>query len=594
MQLYHSEWTFVTYVNLSYFAVETEHLERTVLKVQQFCDKIHEEFSLPIPSSYCDQTTPQLFSLLEEVREYSTKWFLNKEISSGSRYENEFRPLRKRALQRKKRGFLGTIAKSVFGTLSETEGAFYMEQINALKADNVEHMFITEKQTTLFQDSLRVLNNTMQSQNFQNAVLQKYFDDLSVMLKNETTEITMDHVSNMLMGKLGELVQYTSLLMISLREKQRYFFEAITSKSKSFQMIPPRKFMSELERVSLLVARQGLVLPMPLTGENLSKFYQITTTEGRIVDNNLVVRFSIPLVESKKFTLFKATSAPYRSETNDTFTYIVPRNEYIALDSFQDTFITFTLDQLRNCHRITAQHLVCKQTFPIMTAANNLECEINMIRRRTNSSSDCDIRTAKLTEELWVQLQQPNTYLYTIPKSQAVVVLCPNSRTSIFLEGSGIISVAQRCRIKTDRVEIVAFQTIESKIFRNFATSTKNNVSVPDEINKAKGVKGLNVPDIKLHNVTNGLDSSQVQLMGDELDKLKTQNAIDKASAVSLLNKVMDSGNGVGRGILALFVVGAAIAIVFTCLKYSVVKGGHLLIFIILVALSVAGILNFL
>lgn len=117
MQLYHSEWTFVTYVNLSYFAVETEHLERTVLKVQQFCDKIHEEFSLPIPSSYCDQTTPQLFSLLEEVREYSTKWFLNKEISSGSRYENEFRPLRKRALQRKKRGFLGTIAKSVFGTL---------------------------------------------------------------------------------------------------------------------------------------------------------------------------------------------------------------------------------------------------------------------------------------------------------------------------------------------------------------------------------------------------------------------------------------------------------------------------------------------
>lgn len=593
VQLYHSEWTFVTYVNLSYFTVESEHFERTVLKIQNFCDKIREEFPLPIPSSYCDQTTPQLFNLLEEVREYSTKWFTNNEFSSESRYENEFRPLRKRSLKRKKRGFLGTIAKSVFGTLSETEGAFYMDQINALKSENVEHMLITEKQTSLFQESLKVLNSTMQSQNIQNAVLQNYFDDLSVVLKNQTVEAATDHVSSILTAKLSELMQYTSFLMIGFREKQRYFFEAITTKSRSFQMIPPRMFLSELQRVSLLVARQGLMLPMPLTGENLSKFYQLTTTEGRIVDNNLVVRFSIPLVESKKFILFKATSAPYRNETNDTFKYIVPRHEYIAVDSFQDTFVTLTLDELRHCHRINGQHLVCKQTFPIMTATNNLGCEINLLRK-TNSSSDCDVRTANLTEELWVQLQQPNTYLYTLPKSQPVVVLCSNSRTSIFLEGTGVISVAQKCRIKTERVEIVAFQTIESKIFRNFGASSKNNVSVSDEMNKAKGVKSLTVPDIQLQNVTNGLDPNQVSQMNGDLNDLKMQNAIDKASAVNLLNKVMDDSNGIGRALLALAVVGAAIAIVFTCLKYSVVKGGHLLIFVILVALSVATILNFL
>lgn len=588
IQLYATEWTFVTYVNLSYFASETEYLEYTVNKIQKFCDRIKEEFSLITPNSYCDHTLPQLHTLLDEIREYSAKWFMNQKFDGDRRYENEFRGGRRR----KKRGFLGAITKQLFGTLSEDEGTFYMEQINALKSENFQHLLFAEKQTTLFQESLKVLNNTMQSQNIQSAALQKQFDDLSFVLKNATVEATMVHISGVLVGKLSELMQYTSYLIMGVREKQRYFFEAITSKSKSFQLIPPRLFMSELERVSLLVARHGLLLPMPLNGGNLAKFYQITTTEGRIVDNNLVVRFSIPLVENNKFTLYKATSAPHRNTTNETFSFIVPHNEYIGVDSFKEKFVTLTLDELKNCHRITNEHLVCKQSFAIMTANNHLGCEINLLRN-TSMSGSCDYRTANLTEELWVQLQQPNTYLYTLPQPLTVVVICSHSRTSVLLQGTGIISVAHRCRIKTERVEIVAFQSIESKMFRKFADTHKFNVNASSEIVKAKGIKSIRIPNLRMPNALHNGDPEKVAQISDDLGNLQIQNAIDKASAMNIINAVMNSGDSIGRVFLALAIIAIAIAIVYTCIRYSLIKGGNIIIFAILVTVATATVLYF-
>lgn len=588
LQVYHSEWAFVTYVNLSYFTVETDYLESTVGKIQEFCNKIKSEFTLPMPSSTCDHVIPQLHSLLDEIKEYSTKWFINRDYNAEQRYENEFRGFRRR--RRKKRGFLGTITKTMFGTLTEDEGTFYMEQINALKSRNLQQLELSKKQTTIFQESLKVLNNTMQSQSIQSEAVNKYLSDLGVVLRNVTIEANTAQVSNVLFNKLSELVQYASLLLISLREKQRYFFEAITTKSKSFQLISPRMFLNELEHVSLAVARQGLLLPIPLSGENLLKFYQLTTTEGRIVDNNLVVRFSIPLIENKKYTLFKVTSAPQRTDLiNGTFKFIVPRNEFIAFDSFEEKFATLTVDEVKNCHRIHSKHLVCKQTFPIMAANDNSGCEINLLRNG-NMSSSCDIRTANFTDELWVQLQHPNTYLYTIPKALSVTILCSHSRTTLLLQDTGIISIAHRCRIKTDRVEIVAFQSIESKIFRNFGASSKINVNITAEIIKAKQMKSLNIPNFNGSNVPIS-DFKKLSQINDNLNELQVQNAIEKASAMNVLNAVMNQSGSIVQILLALAVIIIAIAIVYTCIRYSLVRGGNILIFVILVALATTGVL---
>ncbi|XP_055308643.1 uncharacterized protein LOC129572658 [Sitodiplosis mosellana] len=575
LQVYHSEWAFVTYINLSYFATESEHLEQTVNTIQTLCDSIKAEFSLPTPAAYCDHTMPQLYNLLDESKEFDIKWLINHETES--KHQNLLYNTRSR---RKRRGFIGTISKQLFSSLSEDDAAYYRSQINALKTENVEHISFGKNQTTLFQETLTVLNNTMQSQMVQHAALQNQFNDIERILNNVT-------ISTTLTDKLTELMQYTTFVISSFWKKQQYFFDTITTKSRNFQLIPPKTFMNELERVHQTVKSQGLHLPLTLTPENLSKFYQMASTEGRIIDNHLVLRFSIPLVEPRNFVLYKVISVPRRNENNatnendETFSYVVSRNEYIALDAANEQFVTLSLDDVRNCHRIDGKNLICKQTFPIMAINNNLACEINLLRN-TNNTSTCDFRPIKLTDEVWVKLQKPNTYLYTLPVVQTVAIVCPNSRTKLQLQDTGIIQLSPKCRIKTERVEIVAFQTIEMRKSHRFTPSAKFNASVLDEIAKAKNVKSLIDTQLPAHISKD--DLNRLTQIRDNVDVLQLQSVIHKASAISALN---DIGNGNNINPILLLIIGVAaiiivIAAIIFCFKYCAVPGCNVFMILLL------------
>lgn len=114
---------------------------------------------------------------------------------------------------------------------------------------------------------------------------------------------------------------------------------------------------------------------------------------------------------------------PFRINKN-LFSYIVPHHEYIALDTFFEKYVAITNDEISNCFHVNSSNIICKQTFPILSAYHTQTCEINLLRS-LNISSECDIRVANLTAELWIKLRKPNTYIYSFPSSQMLQVDCP-------------------------------------------------------------------------------------------------------------------------------------------------------------------------
>lgn len=573
MRVYHSEWAFVTYVDLTYFKLEANHLERTIHRIQRLCDSI-KELELPTPSSYCNDTMPQLHNLLKEIKEYNIDWFFNSENDPQPFEANEINKVRR------KRGFLSSISKRIFFPMSEDDAAFFKNQINVLKHQNVEYMSLIRNHTTLFQDTLKVLNNTMSSQMAQHTVLQQQFDDVEFVLNNSTA-------SSVLSSKLSALMQYTTFLIISLSYKQRYCYEAVTIKSKSLQLIAPAMFMNELRRVSELIEPQGLELPLPLTAANLPNFYKLTTSEGAIVDNQLVLRFSLPLVQARQFTLYKVISVPNHNKANNTFSVIMPRTDYIALDAINDQFVTLTGDELKTCHQ-TETSFVCKQTFAIISANNSYGCEINILRQ-TNVTSGCDIDSNNVSEERWMKLQKPNTYLYTLPKEQFVVVVCPSSRTNLTLIDTGIISLSYRCRIKTERVEIVALQYIETEATRNFLPSHKVNISVADEIDRAKNTKSLENPQLP---ALNSADAVKVTEIHGQLSDLQLQSRINIASILSTFSNSDEEPGSVNPLIIIIGIILIVILIIltFVCFKYCALSSCSILGFLVVVVLVITGV----
>lgn len=568
--------TFIINANLTYFVDEEKYFDYTVSELQKFCDIISANAVLLNSTSNCSTTMEILHSSLKEIKENSINnvWINIKSTSVNKMSRSH----------RKKRELSSTFAKLLFEAASNERGT---DQVNVLKLQTVENLLLIDKHTTLFEGLLDVVNNTMQFQNGLHTTLQYNFSNLTLWLDSTSNKTISTLESHELYTKFIELGFIIMFSILEFRESQRKLFEAITTKSGLFQLIPPRIFEKKLSEITLSDDTKDFHLPMALRGENLPKFYEITTTESEIVNNTFVVRFSVPLVENRIFVLHKVASIPYRNATNDLYNFIVPRHEFIAIDTFNATFVTLSADNVKKCHRINGTNLLCYLNSPINMVNNDLGCEINLLLNK-NVTSNCEFRTERLIEEFWMKLEQPNTYLYTVPKIVPIEIQCSQLNETQFLRNSGIISLKPGCKIRTDRVELITFHSIESNFAHNFSSAPKINVS--SEIASITRIEVSPIPSFKLLNNTSDQDWIKVEEIKHNLE-VEIGIAIDAAEKV--LSSVVNSNKSVNEIVLTLAMIVIAIAVIYTCIKYSLTTGISVLIFMILVGLATTGILYF-
>ncbi len=77
-------------------------------------------------------------------------------------------------------------------------------------------------------------------------------------------------------------------------------------------ILTPGTLMHELEKIQNTIATNSLDFPMPLNNDMISNFYRIATTRSRIINDQLIVQMSIPMISTNAFDLFKVTSLPHR------------------------------------------------------------------------------------------------------------------------------------------------------------------------------------------------------------------------------------------------------------------------------------------
>lgn len=561
--------TFVFHTNLTYFVNEEKYFEQTVSELQKFCEKISENSTISSSNSNCINTMEILHASLNEIKEYSIRnhlvWLQN----------NNLKLLRRR----KKRDLSGAFAKLVFGSSSSTDENAAI-QMNMLKLQTVENLMLIDKHKTVIDALLNVVNNSMQFQSDLHAKLQNSFDNLTNWLNQTTNKTTVAIQSHEIHAKFIELSFVVMFSILEFREKQRKLFDAISMKSTIFQVISPKVFEMKLREVNENSDGGGERLPMPLTINNLPKFYEITTIEREIVNETFVCRFSVPLVDTQTFELYKTIPVPYRSAANDTaYNFIVPRNEYIALDASNATFLTWTANDLKRCHRLNGTNLMCYLNSPINMAKNSMGCEINLLLGR-NSTRNCEIYRENSLDEFWVKMNQPNTYLYALPSAMPVVIQCPRSNSSIYLQNTGTISLKSGCRIKTSRIELITFHSIESNISHNLMQPSKIDVS--SEIANVTQINLTPIPLVTLPNNSNSNDWIKVEEIKHNL-QMEIGIAIDAAEKV--LNTVVHSSQS-NEILLSLAAIVVAIAVIYTCIKYSLTTGICILLFVILVCLT--------
>lgn len=496
VKTYHTNWKLITYINLTTYNDDYEIISNIIKDIPKFCQNLFY-------SASCQTKLNDIFQTLEDINEFHINWFIPKQNK----------------IMRNKRGLIniiGNIQKTLFGVLSEEDAELYLTEFKRQQEHDKMQDVIIKKQTTLFQSALNMMNSSLSSQSEAIEILLKrimIMDGEYSYLKNE---IVMNEIFNDL-----------TIQLFKFQNKQKLLVEAISigqENPNNPNLIPPKMFYNELKKIKNSITASNLDLPLALDENSIAMFYHISTAEARIIDNQLIISFTLPLINTNEFILYKSTSLPYKI-MNDLYGYVIPVHDYVALDKFKDFYIPITNSELEDCFQTDNENLICKETFPIMYARHTKICEINALRQE-EKLDNCEVRVSNITSEIWLHLKQPNTYIYTLPKPQTIYVSCENFTETRILSNTGIIHVEPGCIIKSDSLIITAFQTITTVLYRNLTTSinlqkrlTNFMLNITNETIKKLNIPKINFPSIIEPGQNKDLEHMSISI--EEIHKLE-------------------------------------------------------------------------
>lgn len=565
MQLYSAEWKFVTRINLSLFEDEYKHMESIFDGIKKACTSV-QNFDESDSKINCIHIVNQMEIMLEDSKDYSSKWFIG---------DNE-------SHNRKKRGLFdafGYPLKWITGTLTASDGRMYSDMFKNLEDNQMQQEIIIKKQTSIISNSLEYIEKDMQLLEKQTNNIEADVKDIYNMLVsiNQTFIIGMNRQKTLMTihNKLHSLIDYFSLLIMQFGRKQTMFLEAIAISQKNPSspiLIPPEILRNELLKVASFAGSMSLGLPFSIIPENLPNFYQILKPESSIVENSLIIRFSIPLVNPMKFKLYKASSLPYKLKGVNLFAYIVPKFEYFAMDNNRYEYVDISNEELKNCYQAESAFYICKQNFPMFSTFHNKACEVNVLIG-TNSTEQCDIRISNMTNELWIKIHKPNTYIYALPKSQFVHITCAVDTETITLYDAGIITIFPTCKIKTDGMEITGFQTYSSDISKIFTPSVPLHLNISVEINKLLQLPEFNIPQISKSEIISNGENKKLSKLSVGIRELKEmeEHFVHKKSSNALKDNLFYISIFLIIFIVLVVIIIAKICVV-KCLKCNLIR----------------------
>lgn len=560
LKLYDSEWDLVIQADLSYFAKETDNLKdivHSIFELKAYLDEIK-----PNEINESNEILHEFSKMLSEIENYNHHW-----ISYEHKNTNFSR--QKRSIHDD-----GITMQLLFGTLGIKDAIIYENQFDNLEKRGATTKIISEKQTTLLHTLIDQYSNV-------SAVLSEQQDNINLTvldIKNKINKLQQNVFGKewrytkieQLLHEYRILIDYVILLFQQFYKSQQLFVKSLTvteviGGSSPF-LIPPKVMMTQLLKIQKIAQKNHLDLPFEVQKENLAKFYQLATIYSRIHNGKLFIKYSLPLTNTQQFLLHKMTSFPYLLN-NNIYSFIIPRNEYIAIDNNSNKFfITPTNEDIQSCFRISQDTLLCKHTFPIFNKDTNKNCEMNILLHNVDTSL-CNIRMINSTSDLWIKLEKANTYIYNLPTKKHLKLVCPNMRSeNVDLKDAGIITIKEGCSINYEELRITGYQNMQSNNFITIIPFVKFHVDLVDELNKIMNnteIK-IEIPRIEQSNIVNTGEIKKLFDMSYNLDEL---HALETSLKEKISPKVMKDDLNIYSIWLIIFLVIIVILIVMYLFK---------------------------
>lgn len=183
----------------------------------------------------------------------------------------------------------------------------------------------------------------------------------------------------------------------------------------------------------------------------------LITTDGRIYENHLIIKLTVPLPGATRYLLKRMYPTPIIVNKFVSAVFM-PRSIYTAESEDKNSYVAWTNEETRNCIEISSGSNhglnVCPYNGPISMGGSN-DCEQKHNNMSETQNSNCPMKLIP-TPHLWiVKTEQNNKWLFFAGVSQKFNILCQQSNPqAIFLFGSGLLTLKNGCEATSLEIKL--------------------------------------------------------------------------------------------------------------------------------------------
>lgn len=338
--LINGHWKICYYYNMTEYHDEIYDFKVTLKEVEKLCESLLE---------YNCRTIVKFFkSEYRKMQADVEKLITDRKISKRSA------PLK----------FLGRVNHYLTGVVDEDTAVQYENRINELAMSINERQTLAANQTTFIRKTIALTQNATNSMKEDLTRMHKLFREVMLGLNRNMEQ-------NFRENRMNSIMQIGTLIIMEHKELTEKIIGANPSELIEFETIS-----GDLRHIEeSLQYRYRLPLSIGTRGD-VHKILEISHSRMRISNVTMLLELIIPLVENKKYSIFKSTPIPVLHDGAMFGIKSERKNLIVNIDSKEYTEISE--DELNQCIQAGNRKFVCETSAPTIVSDFNV-CEADIL-----------------------------------------------------------------------------------------------------------------------------------------------------------------------------------------------------------------------
>lgn len=262
------------------------------------------------------------------------------------------------------------------------------------------------------------------------------------------------------------------------------------------KLFPPQQVAKQLNIISNNVINKFLVPE----GHDLYKPIDLTS---EITRTQIIFKITAPLFKIAEFDIYKINSVP--TIHGNELWWINGEHEYLLASYYNRQLFQFMSEvELSKCSNIKSNVFVCSAQREWLTNAKPNSCAWNLFIQISNQN--CTLSKTAF-RNVWIELRGLNQWIFVIPNSIKLTIICGSTVSHEELNGEGILTLDMDCVIQAQY-----FQLEPKRIF-----ATNNSKILIPSINHTELIMRHSIDMIGFHEYVR----SKFSAIDQQIDEIK-------------------------------------------------------------------------